>query len=68
MAKFIKLTNVDDEAIYVNVDNILWIEPCEESSTIIRVACEGKNNYPVSLFVNEPVDTVVELINAQYGL
>ncbi len=65
MVKFIGVTNFDNEKLIVNVDNILWFKPYNHSSSIIYLASQGKNDYPVSLTVKESQDTIMKyIINA----
>lgn len=63
MTKFIELTEYDDQPIFVNVANIIWIRPYkgEEGSTIY-VTSHGQNDYPVSLSVKESYSQVTKLI------
>ena len=54
MAKFIEVTDYNDNSLYVNVDNILWIKPyVAENGTLIYVPVCGKNDSPISLVVKE---------------
>ena len=64
MVKFIELTDYDDQSLMVNVANIIWIRPYEaEEGTMIYVAVQGKNDYPVGLCVKESYSQVTKLIN-----
>ena len=64
MAKFIELTNFEDQLLMVNVDNIIWVMPyTEENGSMIFVTVQGKNDYPVSLYVKESYSQVKELMN-----
>ena len=64
MAKFIEVTNYDDEKLFVNIDNILWIKPYdEENGTIIYVPVRGKNDYPISLAVKESYEDIKTKLN-----
>ena len=62
MAKFIGVTNFDNEKLIVNVNNILWLKPYNQMSSIIYLAALGKNEYPVSLVVKESQDTIMSYI------
>lgn len=63
MAKFIEVTDYNDESLYVNVDNILWVKPYkEEDSAINYMPVRGRNDYPVPLTVKESYAKVVEAI------
>lgn len=63
MAKFIELTDYEDQPLLVNLDNIIWVRPYEaENGTMIYVTAQGKNDYPVSLCVKESYAQVVKLI------
>lgn len=62
MAKFIGVTNFDNEKLIVNVDNILWLKPYNQTSSIIYLAAQGKNEYPVSLVVKESQNTIMSYI------
>ena len=59
MAKFIEVTNIDDEQLFVNIDNILWIKKYDKENTAIYMASPGTNNYPVCLLVKESKDTIM---------
>ena len=63
MAKFIELTDYNDDSLYVNIDNILWVKPYqEENGAIIYMPVRGRNDYPVPLTVKESYAKVVEAI------
>jgi len=63
MAKFIEVTNYDDQRLYVNVDNILWVKPYEaENGSMIYIPVRGRNDYPIPLTVKESYAQVVEAI------
>ena len=63
MAKFIEVTDYDDQPILVNVDNIIWVKPYEdEDGSILYVTSQGKNDYPVNIFVKENYSQVTKLI------
>lgn len=63
MAKFIELTDFDDQPIFVNADNIIWVCPYTvEDGTMIYVTVQGKDNHPVSLYVKESYTQVTKLI------
>ena len=63
MAKFIELTDYEDQPLLVNLDNIIWVRPYEaENGTMIYVTAQGKNDYPVSLCVKESYAQVTKLI------
>ena len=63
MAKFIEVTDYNDESLYVNVDNILWVKPYqEENGAIIYMPVRGRNDYPVRLTVKESYAKVIEAI------
>ena len=63
MAKFIEVTDYNDQSLYISVDNILWIKPYdEENGTIIYLPVRGRNDYPVSLTVKESYAQVTEAI------
>lgn len=63
MAKFIEVTDYNDEHLYVNVDNILWVKPYStENGSIIYMPVPGRNEYPISLIVKESYAHVVETI------
>lgn len=67
MAKFIKVTDYDDQSLYINVDNILWIRPYEEENgSIVYMSIPGKNDYPISLAVKENYAQVVEFIGKEW--
>lgn len=64
MVKFIELTDYNDQPLLVNVDNIIWVKPYKaEEGTMIYVAVQGKNEYPVSLCVKESYSYVTKLIH-----
>ncbi len=65
MARFIELTDSEDQPLMVNIDNILWVRPYseDEEGSMIYVTVQGKNNYPVSLYVKESYKQVTELIH-----
>ena len=48
MAKFIEVTDYDAQSLYINVDNILWVEPYEaENGSMIFMSVlieDIKNN------------------------
>ena len=63
MAKFIEVTGYGDEKFFVNVDNILWIEPYKaEDGSIIYMPVPDKRDYPVSLIVKESYAQVIEML------
>lgn len=63
MAKFIEVTDYNDQSLYINVDNILWLRSYEEENgTIIYLSVCGKNDYPVSLIVKESYTQLKEAI------
>ncbi len=63
MAKFIEVTDYNDQCLYINVDNILWVKPYNaENGSIIYVPVPGRNDYPVSLTVKESYAQVIEAI------
>lgn len=63
MAKFIELTEDDNQPLMVNVDNIIWVRPYkEDEGSTIYVAGQGQNEYPVSLYVKENYSQVTKLI------
>ena len=63
MAKFIEVTDYNDQSLYVNVDNILWVGPYEaENGSMIYMPVRGRNDYPISLTVKESYAQVVEAI------
>ena len=63
MAKFIEVTDYNDDSLYVNVDNILWVKPYQkENGTIIYMPVRGRNDYPVSLTVKESYAQVIGTI------
>lgn len=62
MSKFIGVTNFDNEKLIVNVDNILWLKPYNQTSSIIYLAAQGKNDFPVSLIVKESQATIMKYI------
>ena len=63
MAKFIEVTDYNDQSLYVNVDNILWVEPYEaENGSIIYLPVRGRNDYSISLTVKENYAQVTEAI------
>lgn len=63
MVKFIELTEDDNQPLFVNVDNVIWVRPYKEAEgSLIYVAALGKNDYPVSLFVKESYSQVTKLI------
>ena len=59
MAKFIEVTNFENEKLIVNVDNILWFEKSDKENSVIYMASRGTNNFPVSLYVKESIDTLM---------
>ena len=63
MAKFIGVTDFNDEKLLVNVDNILWFKTYDKEHAIIYLAALGKNDYPVSLTVKESRDTIMKWIS-----
>ena len=63
MAKFIEVTDYNDERLYVNVDNILWVKPYStENGAMIYMPVPGRNDYPISLTVKESYAQVIESI------
>ena len=63
MTKFIELTDFNNQSLFVNVDNIIWVCPyTAEDGTMIYVMVQGKNNHPVSLYVKESYTQVTKLI------
>lgn len=63
MAKFIEVTDYNDQSLYVNVDNILWVTPYEEEDgTFIFLPVRGKNDFPISLTVKENYAQVTKAI------
>ena len=63
MAKYIEVTDYNDQSLYVNVDNILWVKPYEaENGSMIYIPVRGRNDYPISLAVKESYAQVVEAI------
>ena len=63
MAKFIEVTDYNDQSLYVNVDNILWVEPYEaENGSMIFMSVRGRNDRPYSLTVKESYAQVTEAI------
>lgn len=63
MVKFIEVTDYNDQSLYINVDNILWVKPYEEENgTIIYLPVRGRNDYPISLTVKESYAQVTEAI------
>lgn len=63
MAQFIELTDYNDQSLYINTDNILWVKPYEEENgSIIYLPVRGRNDYPVSLTVKESYAQVTEAI------
>lgn len=66
MAKFIEVTNYDDEKIFVNIDNILWVESSEDNASVIRLAIRGNNDYPLGLFVKESTASLMQKMNTSY--
>ena len=63
MTKFIELTDFDDQPLMVNVANIIWVRPYEaEEGTMIYVTAQGKNDYPMSLYVKDSYSQVTKLI------
>lgn len=64
MTKFIELTDYNNQPLLVNVANIIWVRPYEpDEGTMINVAAQGRNDYPVSLCVKESYAQVTKLIN-----
>ena len=43
MAKFIGVTDFNDEKLLVNVENILWFKAYDREHATIYVAGQGKN-------------------------
>ena len=63
MAKFIEVTDYNDQNLYINVDNILWVKPYEEENgTIIYLPVRGRNDYPISPTVKESYAQITEAI------
>lgn len=63
MAKFIEVTDYNDQSLYINVDNILWVKPYEEENgAIIYLPVRGRNDYPISLIVKESYAQLTEAI------
>lgn len=62
MAKFIGVTDYDNEKLLVNVDNILWFKAYEKEHAIIYMAAPDQKNYPASLIVKESRDTIMKYI------
>lgn len=63
MAKFIEVTDYNDQSLYVNVDNILWVEPYEaENGSMIFMPVRGRNDRPYLLTVKESYAQVTEAI------
>lgn len=63
MAKFIELTDYNDEKLFINVDNILWVKPYEEEdATLIYLPVRNRNDYPISIAVKESYAQVTEAI------
>ena len=63
MAKFIEVTDYNDRSQYVNVDNILWVEPYEaENGSMIFMPVRGRNDRPYFLIVKESYAQVIEAI------
>ncbi len=63
MAKFIEVTDYNDQSLYVNVDNILWVEPYEaENGSMIFMLVRGRNDRPYYLTVKESYAQVTEAI------
>ena len=62
MAKYIGVTDFNDEKLIVNVENILWFKSYDKDHAIIYMAGSGKNEYPVSLTVKESRDTIMKYI------
>lgn len=66
MAKFIGVTDFNDEKLLVNVENILWFKAYDKEHATIYVASQGKNDYPVCLNVKESRDTIMQYIMNLY--
>ena len=63
MAKFIEVTDFNNQSLYVNVDNILWVKPYEaENGSMIYMPVRGRNDYPISLIVKESYVQVTDAI------
>ena len=62
MVKFIGVTDLNNQKLIVNVDNILWFKPYDKVASIIYMATVGKNEYPVSLIVKESQETIMKYI------
>lgn len=63
MAKFIEVTDYNDQSLYVNVDNILWVEPYEAGNgSMIFMLVRGRNDRPCYLTVKESYAQVTEAI------
>ena len=63
MAKFIEVTDYNDEKLFINVDNILWVKPYDdEGGTFIYMPVRGRNDYPISLAVKENYAQVINAI------
>jgi len=59
---FIELTNTDDQNVFVNILNILWIEPSDDNETMISLNINGKNDFPYILYVKENYHTIKNMI------
>ena len=63
MTKFVELTEDGGQPILVNVNNIIWVRPYkDDEGTMIYVISQGRNDYPVSIFVKESYTLVTKLI------
>lgn len=62
MVKFIGVTDLNNQKLIANVDNILWFKPYDKVASIIYMAAVGKNEYPVSLIVKESQETIMKYI------
>lgn len=63
MAKFIEVTDFNNQSLFINVDNILWVKPYEEENgTLIYVPVRGRNDYPIFLAVKESYAQVTKAI------
>lgn len=65
MAKFVGVTDYNDEKVLINIDMILWYSTYnkEKDDTIIYMAAPGKNDYPVYVVAKESKETIMRYIN-----
>lgn len=63
MAKFIKVTDLNDEKIIVNMDNVLWFKSGEMNSTIMYMVLVDKGNHPICLHIKESKETILSQIS-----